>query len=140
MCLSTVRGRLLCGLPYFPLNYLLNRVICIHPSILNFALLASNLQPPVPPPTSSTTSSTASTTQAASSTPTTGTTQSAPAGGQATTGMSNEIFTQLVGGISSYVSQAALGQQPADTVGDFLDRLGEQYGMSQGERKYKNFV
>ena len=54
-----------------------------------------------------------------------------PAGGQ----VSDEVFAQLVRGISGYMTQAAMGQQPQDTIGDFLDNLGQSYQISQGEGK-----
>ena len=47
--------------------------------------------------------------------------------------MSDEVFAQLVHGISGYVAQAALGQQPTDTISDFLTNLGQSYNIPQGE-------
>ena len=47
--------------------------------------------------------------------------------------MSDEVFAQLLHGISGYVAQAALGQQPNDTISDFLGSLGQSYNIPQGE-------
>ncbi len=47
--------------------------------------------------------------------------------------MPDEVFAQMVQGISSYVAQAALGQQPQDTISDFLTGLGRSYSIPQGE-------
>ena len=60
--------------------------------------------------------------------------QPAPGGGSSQQApITDEIFTQLVSGIGNYVSQAAQGQQPSESVGDFLDRLGQNYGVPVGE-------
>ncbi|KAL5011504.1 hypothetical protein ScPMuIL_010055 [Solemya velum] len=43
--------------------------------------------------------------------------------------MTDEAFTQLVHGISEYVTQTALGQTPTDTISDFLNNLGDNYNI-----------
>lgn len=47
--------------------------------------------------------------------------------------ISDEAFTQLVSGITGYMSQAAMGQAPRQTIADFLSNLGENYSIPQGE-------
>ena len=47
--------------------------------------------------------------------------------------LTDEAFTRLVGGISSYMSQAALGQAPQQSITDFLSNLGETYNIPQEE-------
>ena len=47
--------------------------------------------------------------------------------------ISDEAFTQLVSRIITHMSQAAEGQAPAQTVGDFIRTLGESHPMPQGE-------
>ncbi|XP_053380181.1 large proline-rich protein BAG6-like [Mercenaria mercenaria] len=47
--------------------------------------------------------------------------------------ISDEAFTQLVSGITGYMSQAAMGQAPRQTIAEFLTGLGQNYGMPQGE-------
>ena len=46
--------------------------------------------------------------------------------------MSDEAFTQLVSGITGYMSQAAMGQAPRQTIADFLSGLGDTYNIPQG--------
>ena len=48
-------------------------------------------------------------------------------------GVSDEVFAQLVSGIGNQVSRAALGQPRTDTIADFLSNLGQNYNISQGE-------
>ena len=40
------------------------------------------------------------------------------------------MFAQLVSGIGNYVSQAAMGQQASDSIYDFVNALGQDYGGS----------
>ena len=47
--------------------------------------------------------------------------------------LTDEAFTRLVGGISNYMSQAALGQAPRQSITDFLSTLGETYNIPQEE-------
>lgn len=47
--------------------------------------------------------------------------------------ISDEAFTQLVSGITGYMSQAALGQAPRQTIAEFLSGLGQSYSIPQGE-------
>ncbi|XP_052223926.1 large proline-rich protein BAG6-like [Dreissena polymorpha] len=47
--------------------------------------------------------------------------------------ISDEAFTQLVSGITNYMSQAALGQAPRQTISDFLSGLGQEHSIPQGE-------
>ena len=48
-------------------------------------------------------------------------------------GFTDEVFSQLVQGISTYLTQAALGQQPTETITDFLSSLGQTYDIGPGE-------
>lgn len=58
----------------------------------------------------------------------------APGGGRpAGTEITDEVFTQLVQGISTHMAQAALGQQPNGSIADFLNTLGQNFNIPQGE-------
>ncbi|XP_060599350.1 large proline-rich protein BAG6-like isoform X2 [Ruditapes philippinarum] len=54
-------------------------------------------------------------------------------GTQSAGAISDEAFTQLVSGITGYMSQAAVGQAPRQTIAEFLSDLGQNYGIPQGE-------
>ncbi|KAK3587184.1 hypothetical protein CHS0354_016880 [Potamilus streckersoni] len=69
----------------------------------------------------STTATTSTTTQSSTSHP--GTARS----------LSDEAFTQLVLGISTVMSQAALGAAPQVNMADFLSSLGDSYNVPHGE-------
>lgn len=54
--------------------------------------------------------------------------------------ISDEAFTQLVSGITGYMSQAAMGQAPRQTIGDFLRNMGDSYSLPQGEGRQLCFA
>jgi hypothetical protein len=61
-------------------------------------------------------------------------------GTQSAGAISDEAFTQLVSGITGYMSQAAVGQAPRQTIAEFLSDLGQNYGIPQGEGWYIYFI
>ena len=46
--------------------------------------------------------------------------------------MSDEVFAQLVSGIGSFVSRAAMGQPTNDTISDFFNQLGQRQAQGEG--------
>lgn len=56
-----------------------------------------------------------------------------PESGSREQAISDEAFTQLVSGITGYMSQAAVGQAPRQTIAEFLSGLGQNYSIPQGE-------
>ncbi|KAL4219644.1 Large proline-rich protein bag6 [Mactra antiquata] len=69
----------------------------------------------------------------ASTTPGTQSTSESSEEGTSQQAFTDEAFTQLVSGISNYMSQAAVGQAPRQTLADFLSGLGQNYNLAQGE-------
>ena len=53
--------------------------------------------------------------------------------------VSDEVFTQMVRGIGTYISRAALGEQPTETVAAFLNSLGENFNFPQGDGVLQDF-
>lgn len=67
-------------------------------------------------------------TNASSSQSGTGAESSQPANQQRP--MGEEMFARLLSGIGNYVSQAAMGQQPSETIYDFSMSLGQEYSRT----------
>ncbi|KAL3872498.1 hypothetical protein ACJMK2_040418, partial [Sinanodonta woodiana] len=82
--------------------------------------------------TTATTSTSSSNTSSTTATTTT-TTQSSTSQPSIARALSDEAFTQLVRGISTVMSQAAMGAAPQVNMAEFLSSLGESYNVPQGE-------
>lgn len=79
------------------------------------------------------TSTSRPTTSAATTGTTTSTDQNQNIQTQPQAPISDEAFTRLVSGISGYMSQAAMGQAPRQSITDFLSNLGETYNIPNEE-------
>ena len=78
-----------------------------------------------------TSSSTPASTSSTSSASTSATTSSSGQSGNPE--ITDEMFAHLTHGICEYVARAARGQQPQETMADFLNNLSQTYSIPQGE-------
>lgn len=96
-------------------------------------MLHSGSQNPQPSGSQQTPTTDASTTASSATSTTTTTDQNQNIRPSGQPPLTDEAFTRLVGGISNYMSQAALGQAPRQSITDFLSNLGETYNIPQEE-------
>ncbi|XP_041370734.1 large proline-rich protein BAG6-like [Gigantopelta aegis] len=98
-----------------------------------FQMLQSMLQTGAASTTASRQTSTTSTSTTSSSRPTSTSSSTTASGPPRPSAMSDEFFTQLVGGIGRYMGQAASGRETNDTVSQFLNSFGDQYNIQPGQ-------